>query len=240
MPELPTHPSRDELNAYCRGQLSEDEAVIIDGHVNDCETCCETMLGLTAEDTFTGLLRDAMDLPAQSAVDVLTVDLQAGRVAEDSPAPNAIPDQLVDHPRYKILGWIGRGGMGDVFKAEHRKMERVVALKVINRNLVQSQRVVDRFHREVKTAAQLSHPNIVTAYDADQSGECHFMVMEYVDGIDLAKSVRRRGPLPISEACHAIRQVALGLHEAHRCGMVHRDIKPHNLVVTAEGYRQDS
>ena len=125
--------------------------------------------------------------------------------------------------------------MGDVYKARHRKMERTVALKVINRGLVQKGEAVDRFHREVKAAAQLSHPNIVTAYDAGQAGDFHFMVMEYVDGVDLSQTVKDRGALPIAEACDYIRQAAIGLQHAHERGMVHRDIKPHNMMVTADG-----
>ncbi len=125
--------------------------------------------------------------------------------------------------------------MGDVYKARHRKMERTVALKVINRGLVRKAEAIDRFHREVKAAAQLSHPNIVTAYDADQAGDFHFMVMEYVDGVDLSQTVKDRGALPVAEACDYIRQAAIGLQHAHERGMVHRDIKPHNLMVTADG-----
>ena len=125
--------------------------------------------------------------------------------------------------------------MGDVYKARHRKMERTVALKVINRGLVRKAEAVDRFHREVKAAAQLSHPNIVTAYDADQAGDFHFMVMEYVDGVDLSQTVKDRGALPVAEACDYIRQTAIGLQHAHERGMVHRDIKPHNLMVTKDG-----
>jgi serine/threonine protein kinase len=121
--------------------------------------------------------------------------------------------------------------MGDVFLAQHRVMERMVALKVINRELVRKAEAVDRFHREVKTAARLSHANIVTAYDAEQAGDLHFLVMEYVDGVDLARLVKDRGPLPIAEACEYIRQAALGLQYAHEQGMVHRDIKPHNLMM---------
>ncbi len=146
-----------------------------------------------------------------------------------------IPAPLAEHPRYEILGLIGKGGMGDVYKARHRKMERTVALKVINRGLVRKAEAVDRFHREVKAAAQLSHPNIVTAYDADQAGDFHFMVMEYVDGVDLSQTVKDRGALPVAEACDYIRQAAIGLQHAHERGMVHRDIKPHNLMVTADG-----
>ncbi len=125
--------------------------------------------------------------------------------------------------------------MGAVYKAEHRLMERVVALKVMNRALVASETTVDRFRREVKAAARLSHPNIVAAYDAEQAGAVHFLVMEYVEGTDLARWLAAHGPLPADEACDYIRQAALGLQHAHEHGMIHRDIKPHNLMRTPDG-----
>ena len=146
-----------------------------------------------------------------------------------------VPTPLAGHPRYEILGLIGKGGMGDVFKATHRMMERTVALKIIKRELVQKPEAVDRFHREVKAAAKLSHPNIVTAYDAEQAGDVHFLVMEYVDGSDLSQLINDQGALPIADACNCIRQAAIGLQHAHERGMVHRDIKPHNLMVVADG-----
>jgi serine/threonine protein kinase len=125
--------------------------------------------------------------------------------------------------------------MGDVYKAEHKLMDRPVALKLINRDLVKNAQAVERFRREVRTAARLRHPNIVTAHDAEQAGDVHFLVTEFVDGQDLASEVRNRGPLPIAEACDYIRQAAEGLQHAHEAGMVHRDIKPHNLMLSDSG-----
>ncbi len=133
--------------------------------------------------------------------------------------------------QYRILDELGRGGMGRVFKAEHMTMGRVVALKILNSNLVKTERARQLFHREVKAAAKLSHPNIVTAFDANQIGERCFLVMEFVDGPNLHDLVKEHGPLPVTQACDYIRQVALGLQYAHDIGMVHRDIKPANLLV---------
>jgi serine/threonine protein kinase len=106
--------------------------------------------------------------------------------------------------------------------------------------LINHPHAVERFRREVQAAAQLTHPNIVTAYDAEQAGNVHFLVMEYVEGTDLASIVKHRGPLPVSEACELIRQAAEGLEHAHETGMVHRDIKPHNLMMTTMSSLQDS
>jgi WD40 repeat protein len=114
-------------------------------------------------------------------------------------------------------------------------MERPVALKVIKKALTDDPGVVERFRREVKAAARLSHPNIVHAYDAEQAGDTHFLVMEYVEGTDLGKRVKERGPLPVREACDYVRQAALGLEHARERGLVHRDVKPQNLMLTPQG-----
>lgn len=137
---------------------------------------------------------------------------------------------------YVLLDQLGEGGMGQVYKARHRRMGRVVALKVIARSQLADSESVQRFQREIEAAAQLEHPNVVRAYDADQAGDVHFFVMEFVEGIDLGKLVRQRGPLPIEEACTYIRQAAHGLQHAYERGLVHRDIKPSNLLLsTREG-----
>ena len=227
MPKSTAHPSEEQLSAYNLGQLAPGEAVAIESHISKCEPCCDTIMSLSSDDTFVGLLKEARQLPTDQTVDQGVVSAAASL--------QEVPSQLSEHPRYEVLGLIGKGGMGDVYRARHRKMERTVALKVINRGLVQKTDAVDRFHREVKAAAQLSHPNIVTSHDADQAGDFHFMVMEHVDGVDLSHTVKDRGALPVAETCDYIRQAAIGLQHAHERGMVHRDIKPHNLMVTTDG-----
>lgn len=228
MPKSTPHPSHEKLNAFSLGQLPPQEAAVVEGHIHDCEPCCETMLGLSSDDTFVGLLQEVQQL-----ADDLTID-QSGASSSSASMTDDVPALLAEHPRYEIVGLIGKGGMGAVYEARHRMMDRTVALKIINRELVRKPEAVDRFHREVKAAAQLAHPNIVTAHDAEQVGNVHFLVMEYVDGVDLSHAVRDRGALPVSEACDYVRQAAIGLQHAHEQGMVHRDIKPHNLMLTAD------
>ncbi|MCA8986681.1 MAG: protein kinase, partial [Planctomycetaceae bacterium] len=226
MPEAVDHPNPSELSAFSLGQLSLQQAEKIEEHISSCQTCCDTLLSLSSEDTFVGQLQEARHL-APAIPDSLD-----GTRGHHSLNEEAIPGPLASHPRYEIETLIGRGGMGQVYKAKHRMMDRAVALKVINREWVRRQEVIERFRREVKTAASLTHPNIVTAYDAEQAGDLHFLVMEYVDGKDLAQIVSERGPLPVAEACEYICKAAEGLQYAHERGMVHRDIKPHNLMVT--------
>ena len=123
--------------------------------------------------------------------------------------------------------------MGQVFKARHRTMGRIAAIKLIRKERLEHPQAVKRFQREVRLAAALAHPNIVRVYDADEIAGTHLMVMEYIAGaIDLAKLVKKQGPLPVPQACEYIRQAALGLQHAHERGLVHRDIKPANLLLT--------
>jgi len=135
---------------------------------------------------------------------------------------------------YQILERIGSGGMGQVYKARHTKMGRLVALKVISRDKLSNNVAVERFYREAQAASQLNHPNIVAAYDAGSVGGQHYFAMEFVEGTDLARLLRERGPLPIAEACEYVRQAALGLQAAADKGVIHRDIKPSNLLVSGQ------
>jgi eukaryotic-like serine/threonine-protein kinase len=136
---------------------------------------------------------------------------------------------------YTILDKIGQGGMGQVFKAQHRRMDRIVAIKLLPASVTKDQAAIARFEREVKAAAKLEHPNIVTAYDADEAAGRHFLVMQFVEGHDLSALVKKDGPLPVEQAVSCIAQAARGLEYAHRRGVVHRDIKPANLLLDLEG-----
>jgi serine/threonine protein kinase len=141
------------------------------------------------------------------------------------------PTQLAVGP-YLLLEELGQGGMGCVYKARHRRLDRIVALKVIHPSDITHPEAVSRFQREAKAVARLRHPNIVLLYDADQIDGTHFLALEYVQGVDLERLLVQQGPLPVPQACDCIRQAALGLQHAHERGLVHRDIKPSNLFLT--------
>ena len=137
--------------------------------------------------------------------------------------------------KYKVLERLGSGGMGSVYLCEHKLMRRRVAVKVLPTAKAADPSSLDRFYREARAVAALDHPNIVHAYDIDQDEQLHFLVMEHVDGASLQEIVKKSGPLPVLRACHYIRQSALGLHHAHEAGLVHRDIKPGNILVDRSG-----
>jgi formylglycine-generating enzyme required for sulfatase activity/serine/threonine protein kinase len=136
---------------------------------------------------------------------------------------------------YTLLDKIGAGGMGQVFKAQHRRMDRLVAIKMLPPDMAKDPEAVARFQREVKAAAKLRHPNVMAADDADEANGVHFLVMEYVEGSDLSVLVREHGPLSVDLAIQCILQAARGLAYAHNQGIIHRDIKPANLLLDKKG-----
>ena len=136
---------------------------------------------------------------------------------------------------YLILDRLGEGGMGTVFRARHKRMRRIVALKVLNPEIQENPDHLQRFQREIETLARLNHPGVIQAYDADFGPSGFFLVLELVEGNDLDGIVRKHGPLPVSEAIDAMIQSAKALQYVHDQGMVHRDIKPQNLMRNRQG-----
>lgn len=137
--------------------------------------------------------------------------------------------------KYKLLDHLGTGGMSSVYLAEHVLMQRRVAVKVLPKNRVQDSSYLARFHREARAAAALDHRNIVRAYDVDNDGDIHYLVMEHIEGRDLQITVKQDGPLDFAKAADYIRQAAEGLTHAHHAGLIHRDVKPANLLVDPKG-----
>lgn len=137
--------------------------------------------------------------------------------------------------KYKLLGHIGTGGMSSVYLAEHILMRRQRAIKVLPKSRVGDSSYLERFHREAQATAALEHPNIVRAYDVDNDGDTHYLVMEHVRGQDLQNIVNEQGGLDYDKAANYIAQAARGLAYSHGQGLIHRDVKPANLLVDEEG-----
>jgi eukaryotic-like serine/threonine-protein kinase len=148
------------------------------------------------------------------------------------PAVRAVVKGWPTLPGYKILAELGRGGMAFVYKARDLRRQRFVAIKVSDPSLAGNGEVIARFRQEQLLAVRLAHPNLVAAYDAGQVEGVPYLVLELVEGHDLAWIVQQRGPLPAAEACEMVRRAALGLEHLHKHGLVHRDVKPANLMLT--------
>src|SRR5256714_5961072 len=150
----------------------------------------------------------------------------------------AVSDTLINtlfDGRYKILRKLGAGGMANVYLAEDQELGRRVAIKILNERHANDDQFVERFRREAKNAAGLSHQNIVSIYDRGEAEGTYYISMEYLDGRSLKEMITTRGPAPIPVAVDYARQILAALRVAHRQGLVHRDIKPHNVLVDGEG-----
>ena len=195
--------------------------------------------GLLREEQLAFIEREYADIPRGRALARLLVEqemltrFQAERLLVGKTAGFILG-------QYRILEQIGRGGMGRVYKAEHRTMRRVVALKVLAPDLLKTERAVDMFLREVPAIAQLQHPNIVTAYDANEVNGRYYLVLEFVDGPNLDQLVRNEGALGVGLACDYVKQTAAGLQCAHLRGMLHRDIKPANILIQSQNVEGES
>ncbi len=218
------HPSVVQLQAFAQGFLDEKEFAWIESHLADCHACCERLSSLP-DGSLLSLAREVVTL--------------GNAQASNTTRWNGIPADLRHHPRYRIMEKIGEGGMGTVYRAEHRVMQRVVAVKLVHPWLLSKPQAIERFEKEVQLAAKLVHPNIVLAHDADRTEHRHFLVMEHVVGETLQERIRKEGPSSIHQACNWIRQASRGLQHAWDHGMAHRDIKPANLMVTPDqAYRK--
>ena len=201
----------------------------------------------SAEEFFAVLEKSKLLLPSQLA--------QARGIVGPNDAPKTVAKQLVRHRfitrwqagqllagrglfhlgKYRLIELLGRGGMGSVFLGEHVTMNRRVALKIVSRTVSHDPAMLRRFLADARAIAALDHPNILQVYSVDSEGERYYLVLEYVDGVDLQRLVEEEGPLESHRAADYVRQIADGLDHAHQQGIIHRDIRPSKLLVNAQG-----
>lgn len=246
-------PTQQSLGQYVEGALTLVEHEQIESHIDQCNFCSDTIQTLDASlETRLGNLvsrahhgtapksGEAEDDQAQQGETRHddTLNLMAERAKQvwheqDSHAakPNRIGDTIGN---YEILRSLGEGNMGQVVLASHKQMKRKVALKFISAELLASSAARTRFQREIEATAKLQHPNLVIAHDAGEVDGQHFLVMEYVQGVDLRSKVKQSGPLDIATAIQCTADAARGLHHAHEKGIVHRDVKPGNIMLGSD------
>jgi Protein kinase domain/Domain of Unknown Function (DUF1080) len=256
------HPPALHLAALALGKLKPDVAAKIQSHLDeggDCrryvtDTPREEMANIigqargksTAKQNTqaTGLSGTVVGLPTPPLPP--TLNTAAPLAPPDSspqstPSPVAhavseseIPRDLFAQSKYRIVRVLGRGGMGTVYEAEHVRMKRPVAIKVVNPELVNHPQALLRFEEEIKAVASLDHANIARAFDAENIGSLQVFVMEFVRGQTLYDFLQSRGQLSVTDACRCVRQALIGLQHAHEQGLVHRDLKPQNLMLTRD------
>jgi formylglycine-generating enzyme required for sulfatase activity/serine/threonine protein kinase len=228
-----THPTDQTLSSFALGRLDDRSAQAVNEHLMECSDCRKRAAEMSA-DSFLQKVRDAQKPSSESAPRAPQSDKAANTLTSSS-SGDSLPPELATHPDYEIKQELGRGGMGVVYLAYNRMMGRDEVLKVMGQHLIDAPEILKRFRREIHAVAKLRHPNIVTAYHATRLGHTVLFAMEYVEGLDLSKLVKAKGPMPVAHACFFIYQAALGLQHAHEEGLVHRDIKPHNLMLSRKG-----
>ena len=178
-------------------------------------------------------VEEAANLSGSELTDELVAAGKLTRYQVECILSRRFDDLVIDN--YEVLDRLGAGAMGTVYKARHRRMKRVVALKVLSKEVARQESFAQRFQREVEVIAQLTHPNIVMAFDADEYSGGPFLVMEFINGRDLSTEVAKTGALSVADAVECILQAARGLEYAHSQGIIHRDIKPGNILRDASG-----
>ena len=240
-------PDKETIHDYLLGNLPDESFANMDQHLSTCEACQDTVKMSVDDDTFVASFHKLNDSSSSKDVDfeseefcsssILRIEElvrdAAQHARERSPDSSALPIQTIRE--YRILKKLGQGGMGAVYEALHTKLDKLVAIKVLPHDRLNKPDVVARFEREMRAVGKLDHPNIIKAHDAGEFESQHYLVMEHVDGADLSVLLRSHGPFRIADACESIRQAADGLHHAHSHSMIHRDIKPPNIMLTRMG-----
>jgi serine/threonine protein kinase len=237
------HPTREQLRAFLVGDVDERSGEAIAAHLDACASCSEAVNALdVAGDPLLAQLRPfGACAPLFDPVAEQLLDHPSGGKTE--PAAEAAPVEASpkQEPRrlgpYELITQLGKGGMGTVWRAWDCRSGRPVALKVLRTGRPLDSEAAARFRREVQALAGLQHPNLVRTLDAGEEGGVPLLVMEYVAGGSLAERMGRPPPLPAVEAARLVREVALGLAAVHARGLVHRDVKPANILLGNGGER---
>ncbi|OYP34903.1 serine/threonine protein kinase [Rhodopirellula sp. MGV] len=241
----------DRLRRVMIGNASKEEFDSAILHLDDCQQCRDALEDLGLDNFELGsvsLCNNSLSNNSQAADSVASAEAELeslrnetacqvalGRIARQHQGRMTSQPPIENLGTYRLLELVGSGGMGAVFKAEHQRLRRQCAIKLLPPDRVAQQDWLDRFNREMTAVASLEHPGIVRATDAGHDSGWHYLVMEYLDGLDVGQVATRMGQLSVADACEIVRQAAIAISHIHDCGLVHRDIKPSNLMLTRDG-----
>ena len=242
-------PESARLRRFLLGKLADDEIEAVGAHLAICPECEVALVALEAtRDSFIEYLCDYdeslceeqgyRELQRRLAEPTDSVSGARHRsTLHGAPCQPSVSDSLpVELGNYQLIEKLGQGAMGAIYRAWHTRLKRTVAVKLLSPRWLDDPYVVERFAGEMEALGKLDdHPNVIRARDAGESDGQHYLVMDYVAGIDLGRLLLRIGPLRVADACEIARQAALGLAHAHRHGLLHRDVKPSNLMLTRAG-----
>jgi serine/threonine protein kinase len=241
-------PKYEDLVAFNSGSLPVQELEFVGAHLSRCAPCLFALKAAAAEEG--SAVRAFRRSMRESTSNAFATDPEYQRMEERVNQLLAAEQGQYAHPQagavggaappsiigqYQIVAKIGQGGMGAVYRALHTRLKKPVAIKILLPDCTRDGRSVARFNREMEAVGRLDHHNIVRATDAGEANGVHFLVMELIDGMNLSRLVRLRGPLALADACELARQACTGLQCAHEHGLVHRDVKPSNLLLSVTG-----
>lgn len=241
-------PDQETLASYLGGWVDDEQSSAIEQHLEDCDACQAVIARVEVEpDSMLDRLNlhgeeqttkgRAKDSAVDYAISVIQRLPAADQQDRDAEPPSDLLGRLSERMigPYQLIRPLGHGGMGSVYLAKHCKLDKLVAIKVLPSRWLGSEVHLSRFQREIRAAGGLNHPSIVTATDAGQEDDIYYLVMEYIEGYDFSRVARLCGTLSVADACEAMRRVAMGLSHAHSLGIVHRDVKPSNLMLSQAG-----
>ncbi len=235
-PQKLSCPQMDQLASFVAGRLKPETTDRIAEHVETCSECQTRVEELDRGEFSVDQLADretsyryADESKCKQVVDAIAAGASVATGIDASDPVRGHPESLGG---YTLLEGLGQGGMGKVFRARHLALDTIAAIKLLQPRRKEDASAIDRFQREMVALGRLDHPNIVRALDAGEEGGRHFLVMEYIDGIDLAELCAKKGRLSVADAAELARQTAVGLTYVHAHGRIHRDIKPSNLMLT--------
>ena len=235
-----TCPSQDRISEYLEGSMNDTESAKILDHIEGCSNCDHVLTTMEGEQN--DVMKEVCEFVRTERL-LQEPEFEQLRNAVQFSQADTIASADVEYPLetgmrlrdYRLVKKIGEGGIGTVYQAVHIHLAKHVALKILPSDKLRSKQSVSRFRQEMRAVGKVNHPTVVSASDAGTIDGHHFLVMELIHGADLARIIHARGPLDVADACEIVRQTAIGLQHAHDKGLVHRDVKPSNIMLALDG-----